>query len=150
MDSVYERVCKTLHFAAMAGFSSVSTAWDPFSPDDNTTATALKAMTLTLAFSRCILAMQYFIVMGFGWSKKQKTAVPLAIHGAVMVVSAVVYLGVSTHSLIFLWCIKIDLSSYFLTLARGTPQGLISLGTYDYFSLQDILKAFLFKTADMI
>lgn len=96
MDSVYERVCKSIHFAVMACFSSVSTTWDPFSPDDSVTAKALKTMSLTLMFSRFVIGIQYFVVMGFGWSiSKKKVVVPLAIHGTVMMISAAVYLGVS-------------------------------------------------------
>ncbi|KAI5844673.1 bacterial low temperature requirement A protein-domain-containing protein [Morchella snyderi] len=93
VDSVYERVCKALHFAVMGAFASVSTTWDPFSPDDDITITALKTMTLTLMFSRVILSIQYFVVMYFGRSKT-RTILPLAIHGAVMIISASVYLGI--------------------------------------------------------
>lgn len=93
VDSVYERICKALHFAVMGAFASVSTTWDPFSPDDDITITALRTMTLTLMFSRFILSIQYFVVMYFGRSKP-RTIVPLAIHGTVMIISASVYLGV--------------------------------------------------------
>jgi hypothetical protein len=93
VDSVYERVCKALHFAVMGAFASVSTTWDPFSPDDDITITALRTMTLTLMFSRVILSIQYFVVMYFGRSKP-RTNLPLAIHGSVMIISASVYLGV--------------------------------------------------------
>lgn len=78
----------------MAVFSSVSTTWDPFSPNF-TTAKSLRTMTLTLMFSRFIIGIQYFVVMGFGWSiSRRNVVVPLAIHGAVMLISSAVYLGV--------------------------------------------------------
>lgn len=77
----------------MGAFASVSTTWDPFSPDDDITITALRTMTLTLMFSRFILSVQYFVVMYFGRSKP-RTTLPLAIHGTVMIISASVYLGV--------------------------------------------------------
>lgn len=103
VDSVYERACKSIHFAVMAVFSSVSTTWDPFSPDDEGSAKALRTMTLTLMFSRFIIGIQYFVVMGFGWSISRKNVVvPLAIHGTVMMISSAVYLGVSRNSLIHL------------------------------------------------
>lgn len=85
----------------MAVFSSVSTTWDPFSPDDELTAKALRTMTLTLMFSRFIIGIQYFVVMGFGWSiSKKKVVIPLAIHGTVMLLASAVYLGVSNSELL--------------------------------------------------
>lgn len=79
----------------MAVFSSVSTTWDPFSPDTKT-AKSLRIMTLTLMFSRFIIGLQYFVVMGFGWSiSRRKVVIPLAIHGTVMLISSAVYLAVS-------------------------------------------------------
>lgn len=57
-------------------------------------------MTLTLMFSRFIIGIQYFVVMGFGWSiSKKKVVIPLAIHGTVMLISSAVYLGVSNLEL---------------------------------------------------
>lgn len=94
VDSVYERVCKAMHFAVMAAFSSVSTDWDPFSPDDVYSVRSLKTMTLTLMFSRIVLGIQYIVIMVYGRSRR-KAVIPTAIHAIVMFISAGVYLGVS-------------------------------------------------------
>lgn len=94
VDSVYERVCKAMHFAVMAAFSSVSTDWDPFSPDDVDSVRSLKTMTLTLMFSRIVLGIQYIVIMVYGRSRR-KAVVPTGIHAIVMFISAGVYLGVS-------------------------------------------------------
>lgn len=83
----------------MAGFSSVSTDWDPQNPDTSVTVLALRTMTIALMFSRFVLGIQYFVVMFFGRSKKN-TVLPLAIHGVVMIISAAVYLGVIKSSLL--------------------------------------------------
>ncbi|KAI5840824.1 bacterial low temperature requirement A protein-domain-containing protein [Morchella snyderi] len=92
VDSVYERICKAMHFAVMAAFSSVSTDWDPFSPDDVYSVRSLRTMTLTLMFSRIVLGIQYVVIMVYGRSRK-KAVVPTAIHAVVMFISAGVYLG---------------------------------------------------------
>lgn len=99
VDSVYERVCKAVHFGVMVGFASVSTAWNPFDPD-NTTVGALKQMTIILLISRAVLGVQYFIVMLYAWRYKNTTKA-LAIHSGAMFLSSIIYLGVySLHSLL--------------------------------------------------
>lgn len=92
VDSVYERVCKAMHFAVMAAFSSVSTDWDPFSPDDTESVRALRVMTLTLMFSRVLIGIQYLVVMWYGRHRKN-AVLPVGIHAGVMFTSAAVYLG---------------------------------------------------------
>ncbi|KAG0633377.1 bacterial low temperature requirement A protein-domain-containing protein [Tuber brumale] len=91
-DSVYERICKSIHFIVMAGFSSVSTQWNPLDPTDPHTVTALRTMTLALMFSRYILMIQYFVVMLFARIKKQ-AMLPLALHCLTMAVAGSLYLG---------------------------------------------------------
>ena len=93
VDSVYERVCKSIHFIVMAGFSSVSTTWNPLSPTDKHTIQALRIMTLALMFSRYVLMIQYFVVMMFA-RIKGKAMLPLALHGLVMGIAGSIYLGV--------------------------------------------------------
>ena len=93
VDSVYERVCKSIHFIVMAGFSSVSTTWNPLSPTDQHTIQALKTMTLALMFSRFVLMVQYFVVMLFARAKG-KYMLPLALHALVMGIAGGTYLGV--------------------------------------------------------
>ncbi|RPA97899.1 hypothetical protein L873DRAFT_1828768 [Choiromyces venosus 120613-1] len=91
-DSVYERICKSLHFIIMAGFSSVSTQWNPLDPGDVHTITALKTMTMALMLSRFMLMIQYFVVMLFARIKKQ-AMLPLALHCSTMAIAGSVYLG---------------------------------------------------------
>lgn len=92
VDSVYERVCKAVHFGVMVGFASVSTTWNPFDPDIDTV-DALKQMTIILLISRVMLGIQYMVVMLYAW-RYEKTKIPLLIHTMVMFLSAIVYLGV--------------------------------------------------------
>lgn len=78
----------------MAAFASVSARWDPFEPDTDLTVRALKTMTLTLMFSRFVLAVQYLVVMAFGVKMKKAVVAPMAIQGVSMLVAGMVYLGV--------------------------------------------------------
>jgi len=92
VDSVYERVCKSIHFIVMAAFSSVSTTWNPLTPKDAETIQALRTMTLALMFSRFVLMIQYFVVMLYA-RRKKKYMLPLALHALVMGIAGGVYLG---------------------------------------------------------
>jgi hypothetical protein len=94
VDSVYERVCKSIHFLVMAAFSSVTTTWNPLSPTEPDTIQALRTITLALMFSRFVLMIQYFVVMLFARAHG-KAMLPLALHVLTMGIAGGIYLGVS-------------------------------------------------------
>ncbi|KAF8251473.1 hypothetical protein K440DRAFT_668915 [Wilcoxina mikolae CBS 423.85] len=94
VDSFYERLIKSIHFAVMIGFASVSTSWDPLGPTDYRTASNLQTMSLTLMASRFALGIQYAVAMIYA-KKNKKPVTPFAIHSLVMGAAGLIYMGVS-------------------------------------------------------
>ncbi|KAF8543675.1 bacterial low temperature requirement A protein-domain-containing protein [Trichophaea hybrida] len=94
VDSFYERLVKSIHFAVMIGFASVSTSWDPLGPTDYRTASNLQTMSLTLMASRFALGIQYAVAMIYA-KKNKKPVTPFAIHSLIMGAAGLIYMGVS-------------------------------------------------------
>ena len=94
VDSFYERIIRSIHFAVMIGFASVSTSWDPMNPSGERSASNLQSMSLTLMASRFALGIQYAVTMIYAL-KHKKAAAPFAIHSFVMFGAGLIYMGVS-------------------------------------------------------
>lgn len=69
-DSVFERICKAIQLGAMVGFASAGTRFTTLVRDENVW--AFQSLSLILAGSRLLLALQYSItlrlVRPFMWS----------------------------------------------------------------------------------
>jgi Bacterial low temperature requirement A protein (LtrA) len=91
-DSVFERFCKAAQFGVMVGLAVESTSFDFGEFADNTG--TYQALSLILMVSRFILALQYVASLWFLRAYK-KARFPLIIHIVTMIISGVIYLGLS-------------------------------------------------------
>ncbi|KIW01884.1 uncharacterized protein PV09_06731 [Verruconis gallopava] len=88
-DSVYNRVCKLVHFGVMAGFVFAGPVFDKY--DKAVDQRYYKAFALVLFVSRIVIAVQYIVVM---WQSRRfkKALLPLGMTAAVYITTAVLYL----------------------------------------------------------
>lgn len=73
VDSLYERICKLVHFGVMVTFAVVGTKFDP-SAKDGSNFTTLRQLSLILIVSRLILILQYGSILF--WVKGHKKILP--------------------------------------------------------------------------
>lgn len=92
-DSVFERVCKAAQLAVMVGFASAGTRFTTRVQDDNVW--AFQSLSLLLAGSRTLLAIQYTFNSRFFRGRMEDTAKGMKHIVAILGLSSVVYLGVS-------------------------------------------------------
>ncbi|KAF8418749.1 bacterial low temperature requirement A protein-domain-containing protein [Tirmania nivea] len=92
-DSLYERLVRSIHFAVMIAFASVSTSWDPLDSADYKNKNNLMSMSLTLMSSRLALGIQYGVATFYALKKHRNGVLPLLIHTVTMVGAACAYLG---------------------------------------------------------
>ncbi|KAL8866093.1 MAG: hypothetical protein Q9174_006496, partial [Haloplaca sp. 1 TL-2023] len=89
-DSLFERLCKLLHFGAMVTFAIIGTRFDPSRPHD--TYVTMRQLSMVLIVSRLVLICQYGSVMW--WVRKYKSiTTPLAVHVVSFGVGALLCLG---------------------------------------------------------
>ncbi|KAI1776616.1 hypothetical protein F4818DRAFT_354516 [Hypoxylon cercidicola] len=89
-DSVWERCCKAIHLGVMIGFAEIGTNFDP----NDQIVSVFRTMSLFLAVSRFILALQYGMVL-FQIRKYADGKRPMAFTAVLHLVAAAIYLGVS-------------------------------------------------------
>ena len=94
-DSLYERIIRSMHFAVMLGFASVSTNWNPLDASLPRARNNLMSMSLTLMASRIALGIQYGVASFYASRYLEKGFLALMIHTVTMFSAAVCYLGVS-------------------------------------------------------
>lgn len=92
IDSVFERLCKALHFGVMTGFAIIATDFLPDQDGDPTYIPSFRSLSLILMASRLILAFQYLVV-GLYVRHNKQTWLPLLLTIGSLFVSAMVYLG---------------------------------------------------------
>lgn len=92
-DSVFERVCKAAQLAVMVGFASAGTRFTTRVQGDNVW--AFQSLSLLLAGSRTLLAVQYTFNSRFFHGRMEDTARGMKRIVAILGLSSVVYLGVS-------------------------------------------------------
>lgn len=88
-DSLFERICKALHFGVMIGFAIVGPKIGA-SAEENP---VMQQLTLILLASRVLLIVQYTTVLTF--SRKQTDAlIPLILQIITLVISTAVFIGI--------------------------------------------------------
>lgn len=90
VDSVFERICKLIHFGVMVSYAIVGTNFDPSNIAENYG--TFRQLSVILVTSRILLIIQYGSVLF--WIKGHKKAVtPIVIQIAIFAVGAAVSLG---------------------------------------------------------
>ncbi|KAI2621185.1 hypothetical protein GGR54DRAFT_600513 [Hypoxylon sp. NC1633] len=89
-DSVWERCCKAVHLGVMIGFAEIGTHFDP----DDQVVSVFRTMSLFLAGSRLVLALQYGMV-AFQIRKYADGKRPMIFTAVLHLVAAAIYFGVS-------------------------------------------------------
>lgn len=91
-DSIFERFCKAVQLAAMVGFASAGSRFATHVSDENVW--AFQALTILLAGSRMMLAIQYTINIRFVYKKLGAAAKGLSVIVVVLLVLSIVFAGV--------------------------------------------------------
>ncbi|KAF3759999.1 hypothetical protein M406DRAFT_343623 [Cryphonectria parasitica EP155] len=89
-DSVFERIARAGHLGVMIGLAVVASDFHPENQDERT----FRTMSLCLAVSRLILAIQYATVI---WHVRgyHRTKLPLAIMASIHLACAIIYIGLT-------------------------------------------------------
>lgn len=98
-DSIFERICKVVQLSAMVGFASAGSRFSTHIQDENVW--AFKSLSILLAGSRVLLALQYTINLWFIHNK-----LPAAIKGMTAIIgvlsaTGIAYLVVSEDDQLF-------------------------------------------------
>ncbi|KAF8436678.1 bacterial low temperature requirement A protein-domain-containing protein [Terfezia claveryi] len=91
-DSLYERLVRSVHFAVMIAFASVSTSWNPLDAENVKNKENLMSMSLTLMCSRLALGIQYGVATFYAFRYKHGV-LPLLIHTVTMIGASCAYVG---------------------------------------------------------
>lgn len=101
-DSVFERICKAIQLGAMVGFASAGTRFTTRVRDENVW--AFQSLSLILAGSRLLLALQYSItlcfVRPFMWSAGRGVYITATLFS----VTTLIYVAVCSFTLEALAC----------------------------------------------
>lgn len=90
VDSVFERICKLIHFGVMVSYAVVGTKFDPSDIANNYI--TFRQLSLILVISRIVLIIQYGSVLF--WIKGHKNAInPILIRMSTFAVGAIISLG---------------------------------------------------------
>lgn len=92
-DSIFERSCKAVQLGVMVGFASAGTRFTTHVRDENVW--AFQSLSFLLAGSRILLAIQYTVNILFIRKRMKTAAKGMAGIAATLLVSSLVYLGVS-------------------------------------------------------
>jgi low temperature requirement protein LtrA len=87
-DSVFERVCKAIHFGVMVGFAVIGPQWHPGQYIDEFK--MYRIFGLTLLVSRLTLALQYAVTLWYT-KKYTKTILPLSLVIGSTLLAAILY-----------------------------------------------------------
>ncbi|KAJ5899895.1 hypothetical protein N7495_004639 [Penicillium taxi] len=90
-DSVFERVCKAIQLGAMVGFASAGTRFTARIRDENVW--AFQSLTLILAGSRMLLAIQYTINLAFIYPSMKSAAKGVTYTAVMFWTTTFCYLG---------------------------------------------------------
>lgn len=93
-DSVFERICKVVELGTMIGFASAGSRFTTRIRDDNVW--AFKALTVLLAVSRLMLAVQYSINLNFMHRKMKAAVKGMLVIISVLLASSAIFTGVSS------------------------------------------------------
>lgn len=91
-DSIFERICKAFQLGAMVGFASAGSRFTTRVRDENVW--AFQSLSLILAGSRSLLAIQYTINIFFVYKSMKPVARGLLYTAAVFWVTTLFYIGV--------------------------------------------------------
>lgn len=92
VDSLYERICKLVHFGVMVTFAVVGTKFNP-SATDGSNYTTLRQLSLIMIVSRLILVLQYGSILF--WVKGHKKILPPVLTTmAAFTIGALITLGI--------------------------------------------------------
>lgn len=92
-DSVFERICKAMHFGVMVGFAIIATGFVPDLDGDSYNIPDFRALSIILMASRLVLVVQYSAIAWFVRAHRQ-IWVPMLLTIVTLFLSAIVYLGV--------------------------------------------------------
>lgn len=92
MDSLYERICKTLQFSLMVVFAARSREWDPFRLGEDDSIDAIRYCTMALMATRLLLAFQYGVVSYFAWRSNKPDLKLIIAHSIIMLSTTFIYL----------------------------------------------------------
>ncbi|OCL03444.1 hypothetical protein AOQ84DRAFT_302786, partial [Glonium stellatum] len=87
-DSVFERICKALHFGTMVGFAVMGPQWKP--GEETSDYSTFKAFSLILMVSRIVLVAQYGSTLYFT-RKYRATKLPLLLVMGSYTIAAILY-----------------------------------------------------------
>jgi hypothetical protein len=87
-DSIFERICKVVQLSAMVGFASAGSRFSTHIQDENVW--AFKSLSILLAGSRVLLALQYTINLWFIHNK-----LPAAIKGMTAIIGVLSATGIA-------------------------------------------------------
>ncbi|CAL5867848.1 uncharacterized protein PFLUO_LOCUS2069 [Penicillium psychrofluorescens] len=90
-DSIFERICKAIQLGAMVGFASAGTRFTTRMHQDNIW--VFQSLSLILAGSRMVLAIQYAINVGFLYGRFRTAAKGIAVTAAILWTTSLLYLG---------------------------------------------------------
>ncbi|KAI9802613.1 MAG: hypothetical protein M1833_001687 [Piccolia ochrophora] len=93
MDSLFERICRAVHFGVMTGFAVVGPNFFPKRETGYPLHDTFQTFSLILMVSRIVLVMQYGTVIWYTRANKQ-TLTPLLITTGALAVSAAIFLGI--------------------------------------------------------
>ncbi|KAL8950563.1 MAG: hypothetical protein Q9183_007516, partial [Haloplaca sp. 2 TL-2023] len=89
-DSLFERLCKLVHFGTMVTFAIIGTRFDPSRPHE--TYITMRQLSMVLIVSRVVLICQYGSVMW--WVRKhERITTPLSVHIVSFAIGAMLCLG---------------------------------------------------------
>jgi hypothetical protein len=94
-DSVFERICKAFQLGVMVGFASAGSRFTTRVRDENVW--AFQSLSLILAGSRSLLAIQYTINTFFVYKHMNRSARGLLYTAAVLWMTTMFYIGVREH-----------------------------------------------------
>lgn len=87
-DSIFERVCKALHFGTMVGFAVMGPQWKP--GEETNDYSTFKAFSLILMVSRLVLVVQYGCTLYFTRNHRS-VRLPLLLVMGSYIVAAILY-----------------------------------------------------------
>lgn len=98
-DSVFERICKGIQLGAMIGFASAGSRFTtPRVLDENVW--AFRSLSLILAGSRLLLAIQYSVIIAFVNNSMKSAARGLHYTAILFCVTAIIYVAVDRKSVV--------------------------------------------------
>ena len=92
VDSLFERVCKLIHFGVMVTFAIIGNQFDPTAIAENHA--TFRQLSIVLMVSRVVLICQYGSII-YWVRHHKKMVIPLLIHVVALAIGAVICLGLT-------------------------------------------------------